>query len=346
MIQTTDAHELRSLGVRLIELERERSEARDQARLLLALQDTFARIAVTRAPEAVIAQMLRAAYDPLGFSRGIFFSTRREHGIDARWQFDGSDAIEPSHEVADLRPDGAILQALRGEVSQSVGVALELCAPLVDTRGWYVVTALTHAEGTLGILCLDGHGSRAPREWETGLVRALTTLSAVSLQNSLLFERTEKLATRDPLTGLLNRRAFSAKLDAALENARMQGRGLTYVMVDVDDFKQVNDLRGHGHGDAVLMQVAQTLSQSSRTEDAVARYAGDEFVVLIENLDPEGARSLVGRLSTDLRAQGLHCSLGAARYPNDARDARGLLLAADRALYATKAAGKNGYSFA
>jgi diguanylate cyclase (GGDEF)-like protein len=346
MIQTPDAYELRSLGARLIELERERSEARDQARLLFALQEALARIAVTRAPEAVIGQMLRAAYDPLGFSRGIFFSTRREHGIDARWQFDGNDAIEPSREVPDLRPDGAVLQALRGEVSQSVGRAHELCAPLVDTRGWYVVTALTHADGALGILYLDGHRSRAPREWETGLVRALTTLSAVSLQNSLLFERAEQLATRDPLTGLLNRRAFSAKLDAALESARLLGRGLTYVMIDVDDFKQVNDIHGHGHGDAVLVQVAQTLSRSSRGEDAVARYAGDEFVVLIENLDPEGARSLVRRLSSDLHAQGLRCSLGAARYPNDARDAKGLLLAADRALYATKAAGKNGYSFA
>jgi len=346
MILTTEAYELRSLGARLIELERERSEARDQARLLLALQEALARIAVTRAPEAVIAQMLRAAYDPLGFSRGIFFSTRREHGIDARWQFDGSDAIVPSHEGADLRPDGAILQALRGEVPQSVGGMHELCAPLVDTRGWYVVTALTHCDGTLGILYLDGNRTRAPREWETGLVRALTTLSAVSLQNSLLFERTEKLATHDPLTGLMNRRAFSAKLDAALANASNLGRGLTYVMVDVDDFKQVNDFHGHGHGDAVLVQVAQTLTRSSRSEDAVARYAGDEFVVLIENLDPEGARSLVRRLSMDLRAQGLHCSLGAARYPNDARDAKGLLLAADRALYATKAAGKNGYSFA
>ena len=177
-------------------------------------------------------------------------------------------------------------------------------------------------------------------------MKALATLTAVSLQNSLLFERTERLAARDPLTGLLNRRAFSSKLDAALENARTHGRGLTYVMIDVDDFKRVNDLHGHGHGDAVLVQVAQTLARSSRSEDAVARFAGDEFVVLIENLDAEGARSLVRRLSTDLRAQGLHCSLGAARYPNDGRDAKGLLLAADHALYATKTAGKNGYSFA
>jgi diguanylate cyclase (GGDEF)-like protein len=95
-----------------------------------------------------------------------------------------------------------------------------------------------------------------------------------------------------------------------------------------------------------LQHLAQTLTCSSRANDVVGRYAGDEFVVLLPNIDVEIARVLVGRLSADLRAQGLHCSLGAAIFPEDAIDAEGLLCAADRALYATKAAGKNGFSFA
>lgn len=346
MIGAVASLELRALGARLIELEHERAEAREQAQLLMALQDALARIAVTRAPQAVIAQMLRAAYDPLGFSRGIFFSTEREHGIDARWQFDGSEDVEPSREVVDIRPHGAILRALRGEVTQSVGCAGELSAPLVDTRDWYVLTTLAHADCTLGLMYLDGHSTRAPRELETGLVRALATLAAVSLQNSLLFQRTERLAARDPLTGLFNRRAFSEKLQAAMQNVRGLERGLTFVMVDVDDFKRVNDFHGHLFGDAVLVRVAQTLARSSRSEDAVGRYAGDEFVVLLGNVDPERGRNLVARLSADLRAQGLRCSLGAAHFPGDATDVASLLTAADRALYATKAAGKNAYSFA
>ena len=193
MTRAGEAGELRSLGARLLELERERSEARDQARLL-ALQDAFARIAVTRTPQQVVAAMLRAAYAPLGFSRGIFFRIDRAHGIEALWQLDGSETIEPSREIVDLRPRGAILRALRGEIAQCVGRAEDLSAPLVDTRGWYVLSALTNAEGTLGLLYLDGHRSRDPREWETGLVRALATLAAVCIDNSLLLERTEELA--------------------------------------------------------------------------------------------------------------------------------------------------------
>jgi diguanylate cyclase (GGDEF)-like protein len=347
MTQALEAGELRSLARRLLELERERSEARDQARLLLALQDAFARIAVTRTPAHVVAQMLRAGYTPLGFSRGIFFSIDRAHGVEARWQLDGSETVEPSHEIVDLRPGGAILRALRGEIAQCVGRAEDLSAPLVDTRGWYVLSTLTHAEGTLGLLYLDGHRSRDPREWEMGLVRALATLAAVSIDNSLLLERTEELATRDPLTGLLNRRAFSQKLNEALEKCHTTGRSLTYVLIDVDDFKRINDTHGHAQGDAVLQHLAQTLVRSSRADDVVGRYAGDEFVVLLPNIDPgEIARVLVGRLSADLRMQGLRCSLGAAIFPKDAIDAEGLLSAADRALYATKAAGKNGFSFA
>ena len=118
------------------------------------------------------------------------------------------------------------------------------------------------------------------------------------------------------------------------------------MLIDVDDFKRINDTRGHAHGDAVLQHLAQTLTRSSRAGDIVGRYAGDEFVVLLPNIDVEISRVLVGRLSTELRAQGLHCSLGAAIFPKDAIDAEGLLCAADRALYATKAAGKNGFSFA
>ncbi len=338
--------ELHALSLRLFELERERAEARDQAHSLLALQDAFARIAVTRAPDQVVAHMLRAAYDPLGFSRGIFFRTTRERGIDARWQFDGSDAIETSSENPDLGPGSAILRALRGEPSQTVGHASELSTPLVDTRGWYVVSALSHAGGTLGVLYVDGHRSRAPREWEIGLVQALATLAAVSMANSILFERTHELATRDPLTGLLNRRAFADGLAQALASHEARGGTLTYVLIDVDDFKSINDAYGHSHGDTVLEHVAATLARAARAGDLIGRYAGDEFVVLLEHDDALLGRSLVARISADLKAAGVRCSLGAARFPHDAQDAAGLLVAADRALYATKAAGKNGYSFA
>lgn len=344
--ESYDHAELRSLNARVLELERERSDARDQARLLTALQGTFTRIAITRTPDEVIAQMLRAARDPLGFSRGIYFKVDRERGIEAQFSFDGSDVVEPSDEVPDVRPGSAILQLLRHEAGNGVGRAGELSVPFVDVRGWYVLSALANAEGTLGILYVDGHRSSAPRDWETGLVRALATIASVSIDNSVLFSKTQELATRDPLTGLFNRRAFAERLLAEIDTCRTHGRSLTYVMIDVDDFKRINDTHGHAHGDVVLKRLGATLLRNSRAHDIVARYAGDEFVVLLSNVDPDLATALVARLSNDLRAEGISCSLGAALYPRDAPDAATLLAAADRALYVTKAAGKNSFRFA
>jgi diguanylate cyclase (GGDEF)-like protein len=92
--------------------------------------------------------------------------------------------------------------------------------------------------------------------------------------------------------------------------------------------------------------LADTLTRSSRANDVVGRYAGDEFVVLLVNVEATLAHTRVARLSRELQAAGLRCSLGAATFPHDAADAASLLAAADRALYATKAAGKNGFSFA
>jgi diguanylate cyclase (GGDEF)-like protein len=343
------ATELRSLNTRLLELERERSDARDQAHLLTALFASFTKIATARTPDETVAAMLRTAYDPLGFMRAIYFRAERERGIIAALQVDGSDAVEPSHESPDLRPGSALLSVLREDLAGSVGSvgrAGELSAPLVDVRGWYVVSRLFHAEGTLGVLYADGHRAPQPREWEAGLVHALTTIAAVSIQNAVLFLKTQALAARDPLTGILNRRAFDERLDAELTHCISSARSLVYVMIDVDDFKKINDSAGHAFGDSVLRKVADTLVRSSRAQDVVARYAGDEFAVLLVDVAGSRAHDMVARLSLGLRGNGLRCSLGAALFPCDAQDGPNLMIAADRALYAAKSAGKNGFAFA
>ena len=334
------------MTLRLRHVERERSDARDQARMLQALQEALTQIAVTRTPDSVIAHMLRAAYRPLGFSRAIYFASERGRGIEACWQIDGSDAVERSTESVDARPRNAMLAVLRGAQTLAVGRAGELSAPLVDVRNWYALVPLAHAEGAHGLLYVDGHGSREPREWEVELARGLATITGVAYQNSLQFARTKDLAERDPLTGLYNRRTFQKRLLDELESARQSARSLMYVMLDVDDFKLVNDTFGHARGDAVLRELSAALLRGARAHDVVGRYAGDEFVVLFVGVDRSLAETLVARLSATLRERHLSCSLGAALFPQDASDAVTLLAAADQALYETKRTGKNGYRFA
>jgi diguanylate cyclase (GGDEF)-like protein len=239
-----------------------------------------------------------------------------------------------------------MLAVLRGEVGAGDGFASDLSAPLVDVRGWYVLSPLMRAEGALGLLYVDGHASSLPRAWETSAARALTTIASVAIDNSLHFAKSEALAMRDPLTGLHNRRAFSARLEREIETSARDGRQMTFVMIDVDDFKSVNDTFGHAGGDRVLRQIADALLRSSRAQDIVARYAGDEFCILLTNVDSELAFNLVARLSAELRAQKLSCSIGAALFPQHGSDAAALAQSADRALYEAKAAGKNGFSFA
>jgi len=339
-------NELHTLSARLLELERESADAREQARLLATLHEAFTTIAQTRGADDIVAHVLRAAFAPLGFSRAVFFGVDRERGIEARWQIDGCDAVEASFEQPDLRPQSALLAVLRGDTTESIGCAGELSAPFVDVRGWYIVSCLNGTEAALGVLYVDGHRSSSPRTHEANAVRALTTIAAVCIENGLLLAKTQEMAARDPLTGLYNRRMFTEQLISELEVARRTGRSLAYVMIDVDDFKKVNDRLGHAGGDATLKRVADALVRSSRSHDIVARYAGDEFQLALTNLEPALAYALVARLSWELRAQNLSCSIGAALYPNDGSSPEALAVAADRALYATKAAGKNGFSFA
>ncbi len=334
------------LEARLLELEHECADARDRAALLQSLQRAFTALALIRSEDAVIAAMLRAAYSTLGFTRALYFGVEPERKLCERFALDGSITIEANESVIEIRDGSAFAVLLHDPAIAIAGRGSELSAPLVDTRGWYVATALAPGRRIKGILYVDGHSSVHPREWEAELIRALATISAVHLENVALLAQMQELASRDPLTGLYNRRAFEERFRAEVETARRHGRCLAYIMIDVDDFKGINDAMGHAQGDSVLRTLGLTLQRNSRPQDVVARYAGDEFVVLLVDVEAALARTLVERLSIALREAGLRCSLGAALLPGDAADTAELMSRADDALYATKARGKNGFSFA
>jgi len=351
--QQFDGAAWRSLQRHILELEYERAEARDRADMLTSLHRAFGGIAVTRGPQAILERALRAAFDPLGFSRAIFFTIDKAAGttgqITARLRLDGGDLVESAAEIIEFtgdRPGNALVAVASGERDHDVGASCDLSSPLVDCRGWYVLARLDRESRPTGLLYVDGHRHPAPREPETSLVRTLAAIAAVAIDNATLFAQMQRLADRDPLTNLLNRRAFSIRVAGELERCKRERRAAAYAIIDVDDFKSVNDAHGHTFGDVVLTRVAQTLARCSRPQDIVGRFAGDEFVVLFTGIDAALGYALVARLSSELRSADLRCSIGAALYPHGGTDADALFLAADRALYRTKAAGKNGFNFA
>lgn len=153
------------------------------------------------------------------------------------------------------------------------------------------------------------------------------------------------LAHHDALTGLPNRRMFEQRLAQVLELSRRSGRSCALLFVDLDDFKAINDTRGHAVGDLVLQAVARTIVGAVRQVDTVARLAGDEFTVLCENVDSEeAALQIVTKLQhafeppldIDGELLAVRASIGLSLFPRDAQDARTLMASADAAMYRIK----------
>ncbi|MGI9589872.1 MAG: diguanylate cyclase [Myxococcota bacterium] len=158
-----------------------------------------------------------------------------------------------------------------------------------------------------------------------------------------------QLTVTDPLTRLANRRSFEEQLQREIKRLSRHQEGLSLLVVDIDDFKKINDELGHAAGDEFLVQIARILKEMARETDVVARYGGEEFVIIAPGTDPEGARVLGERVRTAVaeasfiveetkRPRKATISIGVATYKGSQT---GLFNAADAALYQAKSAGKN-----
>lgn len=164
-------------------------------------------------------------------------------------------------------------------------------------------------------------------------------------------EALRRLATRDQLTGLLNRRELDRILAEEEERSHRFGHSLALVLVDVDHFKSVNDTHGHPVGDAVLREIARRLADAVRTVDRVARFGGEEFALILMESDRATALDTARRICAAVEREPvlahetlplqLTVSAGVAVLPADARTTDGLIQAADKALYAAKNSGRN-----
>lgn len=157
-------------------------------------------------------------------------------------------------------------------------------------------------------------------------------------------------ADTDPLTGLLNRRAFVAHAENALTYDRRHRRSITVLVIDIDLFKRVNDIFGHAAGDDVIRSVGTAITQAVRTTDKVARFGGEEFVVLLRDLDEEAVRALSERIRACVEASRVRhgedeirvtISIGAAGATETDHDIQTLVERADHALYDAKSGGRN-----
>ena len=134
-------------------------------------------------------------------------------------------------------------------------------------------------------------------------------------------------------------------LERELHTSERYDTPFAFVILDLDDLKKINDSGGHGLGDLALRRFAQVIKKNARKGDIIARYAGDEFVIVMTQSDREQAERGVERITAALRRNGLASSIGIAMFPTDGTDGQSLFFAADAALYEAKQAGKNQWRF-
>jgi len=213
-------------------------------------------------------------------------------------------------------------------------------------RHWLAVPMYDRDGEVIGLIWADDPRSRLlPSTELLQALRVFANQATAALDSASRFEEMRFLAEHDPLTRLYNRRAFNHRLRVEASRARRYGTPFALVVLDVDGFKGINDVHGHLAGDAALARVADLLGHLLRAADAAFRIGGDEFALILPELDQETAETAVRRIAAHLEgvcaAEGhpVTASFGVAVFGGEVHDPEALLRAADAAMYAAKRSG-------
>jgi diguanylate cyclase (GGDEF)-like protein len=322
----------RQLEARLEELQRER------ARLQEAIRRVGESFAAGLDRIGLLEIVVQTAVDGIGAAAGRATMRDAEDRLQEVARTGEPQAFRRALHAA----EAAVIDA--GQIAEiQVGGASALAAPLGATED---------GDRVIGIVSV-ARGDRAFTHGERELFAYLTNQASVSVENVDLHETVQRQAVTDELTGLFNHRRFQEVMTAEVERARRYGHELGLIMLDIDNFKSVNDTHGHIQGDMVLREVARVLRQSSREIDEPARYGGEEMAVALPQTDLEGAYQFAERVRRRIEALELPlvdgdgtlkvtASFGVASLATaDGATKGSLVAAADGALYEAKRSGKN-----
>jgi len=326
----------RQLELRLEELQTERARLQGAIR---RVGDSFAK-GLDR--DALLDIVVQTAVDGIGGECGR--AIVREAG--------------PAAVPVEVARVGA-LDARRSAIEAAEAQALETgtTAEVTDASGTALAQPLRASDGdhVLGVISV-ARAERPFTEPDRELFNYLANQAAVSVENVDLHETVQRQAVTDELTGLFNHRRFQEVMALEVERTRRFGSEMGLIMLDIDDFKAVNDTYGHMQGDMVLREVAKVLRDSAREVDEPARYGGEEMAVALPQTDLEGAYQFAERVRQRIEALDLPILDGSGRLHVTASfgaaaigehglgpdtDKEALVAAADAAMYQAKRTGKN-----
>src|ERR1700751_4760455 len=329
--------------------QEERTKARHLSLLNLISQDAIA----TLNPDEVLAKITEQlenglTYDHIGIA--MLDYTTRELIVSAEGgQRRGAAGRRLPLDACLI---GQVARTGKTAIYRAIGTTLSGPGPVLPESLTAMGLPIFYGDHLHGVLYIETLDRTEFSEEESLLLHTLADLIAGALHNALTFQKAQEQAITDGLTGVKTHRFFMEALSSEWKRSSRAGRSFALVLMDLDRFKFVNDFYGHLEGDLVLQSVGHILEANCRRSDVVARYGGDEFVILMPETNMEHARQLASKLrgwvSADplLREKNISASFGIACYPLHGSSPQELIQVADASMYLSKHQGGNAVSTA
>lgn len=356
----------------LSQLERSNERLKRKVSAQELLMEAAHRLGATLKREAVVERLLGLVHEKLSWPKfGVFLIEGKEQ--ERQWlkllASYGLNAESLPNEKIEIGEGivGVVAQTgspvLIGNLEKEQQQIWHYHDPLIkvvphEESGSLMAVPMIHKGRVIGVFLLGHTNTGAFDADDVTLISALAAQTALAIINAELYETTLELATSDPLTGILNRRAMVKQIEFELARAQRFNTSLALLLVDVDYFKSYNDRMGHVLGDVALKEIARTLKENIRKVDIVARFGGEEFCVILPQADIKAAREVAAKLCEAVRKLDLRgvekqelgylsISIGIALISGEHQEDEGhnsvtdIITLADKALYEAKRLGRD-----